>query len=102
MKFERAFLVGFNILARLFGVLCVIVAITPCSTKLDIVEHTASPVQFQCGCASRRGPWPVAHSPNAVQHTAAARANPQVIPRSTPTLQAPPRSLRHPPRHFAV
>ena len=102
MKFERAFLVGFNILARLFGVLCVIVAITPCSTKLDIVEHTASPVQFQCGCASRRGQWPVPDSPSAVQHTAAARANRHVIPRSTPTLQATPRSVRNSPRIFAV
>jgi uncharacterized membrane protein YccC len=41
MKFERAFLVGFNILARLFGVLCVIVGIVFLVSAYAIKENRA-------------------------------------------------------------
>jgi cytochrome c biogenesis protein CcdA len=41
MKFERAFLVGFNFLARLFGVLCVIVGIVFLISAYAMKENRA-------------------------------------------------------------
>lgn len=41
MKFERAFLVGLNVLARLFGVLCVIVGIVFLISAYAIKENRA-------------------------------------------------------------
>ena len=41
MKFERAFLVGLNVLARLFGVLCVIVGIVFLISAHAIKENRA-------------------------------------------------------------
>jgi len=41
MKFERAFLVGVNVLARLFGVLCVIVGIAFLISAYAIKENRA-------------------------------------------------------------
>jgi hypothetical protein len=41
MKFEHAFLVGFNVMARLFGVLCVIVGIVFLVSAYAIKENRA-------------------------------------------------------------